>query len=233
MTGDGARGGARGADDAARGAADAARDAGGAAGKPRVGAAASVLLDEAWLNDRTAFQRNFVHGLRNPSGLRIQYHLEPAPQTGGVAAPVPDPLGGRRVVGTWTAGADHVGFPGVVHGGLVVAILDDAIGRCAALRHRWVVTGRLDVRFRSAARTGVPLRIEAWLLRWQRLAVTGRARLLLPDGGGVVAEARGTYLPVPDELLTSMVESWPGFAEYVGREGVPGPARPDGAGGAG
>ncbi|MDB5063757.1 MAG: hypothetical protein JWM18_191, partial [Chloroflexi bacterium] len=36
---------------------------------------AAVSLDDAWLNDRTEFQRNFVHGLRNPHGLHIQYRL--------------------------------------------------------------------------------------------------------------------------------------------------------------
>jgi len=79
------------------------------------------------------------------------------------------------------------------------------------------VTGRLETRFRAAAPVGVPLRIESWLTRWQRRSVTGYARILLPDGG-VVAEATGTYLPIPPELLAQMVGAWPGFAAFVDRE---------------
>ena len=33
-------------------------------------------IDPAWLNDRSEFQQNFVHGLRNPSGLHLQYELD-------------------------------------------------------------------------------------------------------------------------------------------------------------
>jgi hypothetical protein len=37
--------------------------------------------------------------------------------------------------------------------------------------------------------------------------------------GTTVAEATGTYLPVPDALLGRMVDAWPGFAEYTGDNG--------------
>ena len=65
------------------------------------------------------------------------------------------------------------------------------------------------------------------------------ATLISPDGGdatiagadlrrapaqvrqriGFVAQASGTYLPVPRQMLARMVDSWPGFAEYVGDDG--------------
>jgi acyl-coenzyme A thioesterase PaaI-like protein len=170
-------------------------------------------LDETWLNDRSDYQLNFVHGLRNPAGLHVQYRLER-----GDAPPDADPPG-VLVTAEWTADAQHMGFPGIAHGGLVGAILDDAIGRVAALRHRWVVTGRLDVRYRSAAPVGVPLRIEAWTTRWQRRQVSGRAWMLTPQRA-VVAEASALYLPVNPELERQMLASWPGFAEFLDREGV-------------
>jgi acyl-coenzyme A thioesterase PaaI-like protein len=171
-------------------------------------------LDPAWLNDRSEYQRNFVHGLRHPSGLRIQYRVERTPANAEPPPPEPDPLFGHRVCGEWVADSDHMGFPGIAHGGLLVAIVDDVIGRCAALRHRWVVTGRLQTRFRMAAPVGVPLRIEGWLTHWRRRAVAGVGRVLLPDGR-VVIEGEGTYLPIPAELEEQMVASWPGFAQYL------------------
>jgi acyl-coenzyme A thioesterase PaaI-like protein len=179
--------------------------------------AAEPFLDEVGLNDRSEYQLNYVHGLRNPVGLHVQYQLERAAERGG--RPAADPVG-RKVVGEWTADERHMGFPGVAHCGLVVAILDDVMGRCAALRHRWVVSGRLDTRFRAAAPIGVPLRVEGWITRYLRRQVSARAHMLLADGT-VVAEADGTYLPIGPALEQQMLEQWPGFAEYLGREDAP------------
>jgi acyl-coenzyme A thioesterase PaaI-like protein len=177
---------------------------------------APVLLDDAWLNDRTEFQRNFVHGLRNPHGLRVQYRLERLEGE-------PDPGSGlppHRVAGDWTPDTLlHVGFPGVTHGGLVSAVLDDVMGRSTTLVRRWTVTARLEVRYRGPASAGTPLRVEGWMTGLRRRAITARGRLLDP-GGGVVAEASGTYLPLTPELERQMVERWPGFAAYLGDEAV-------------
>jgi len=153
--------------------------------------------DPAWLNDRSDYQRNYVHGLRNPSGLHLQYELD-----------------GDRVFTVWTPSPDQAGFPGFVHGGLVSAVLDDTMGRCSALHRQWVVTARLEVRFRNAGPLGTPLRVEGWITRLLRRALHTEGRVLLPDGG-IVAEATGTYLPLSEGLRRQMVESWPGFAEYL------------------
>lgn len=154
-------------------------------------------LDQAWLNDHSEYQLNFVHGLRNPSGLHLQYHLA-----------------GHRVVTTWVAGDEHAGFPGLVHGGLIAAVLDDVMGRCSVLERRWVVTGRMETRFREAAPLGTALRVEGWTTRFTRRVMQAEARMSLEDGT-VVAEASGTYLPVPDSLLGRMIVAWPGFADYT------------------
>jgi acyl-coenzyme A thioesterase PaaI-like protein len=158
-------------------------------------------LDASWLNDSTEYQLNFIHGLRNPTGLHLQYHLE-----------------GKRVVTTWTPNDDHAGFPGLVHGGLVAAVLDDVMGRCSVLQRRWVVTGRMETRYREGAPIGAPLRVEGWSTRFTRRVMQAEASMTL-ETGAVVAQANGTYLPVPRAMLDRMVESWPGFAEYVGDDG--------------
>jgi len=155
-------------------------------------------LDQEWLNDHSEYQRNFVHGLGNPHGLHLQYHLA-----------------GDRVVTTWVAGDEHSGFPGFVHGGLIAAVLDDAMGRCSVLHRRWVVTGRMETRFRDAAPIGAALRVEGWITRLTRRVMTAEALMTLEDGS-VVAGATGTYLPIPAALLERMVDSWPGFAEFTG-----------------
>lgn len=159
------------------------------------------MIDAEWLNDRSEYQQNFVHGLRNSHGLRLQFELD-----------------GDRIFTLWTPEERHAGFPGFAHGGLVAAVLDDAMGRWAALHRRFLVTARLDVRYRDAAPLGVPLRVEGWATRHQRRALHAQGRALLPDGT-TVAEATATYLPLPPELQRRMVDAWPGFAEYLEQAG--------------
>jgi acyl-coenzyme A thioesterase PaaI-like protein len=163
------------------------------------------VIDPSWLNDNSEFQKNWVHGRRNAGGLHLQYEL------------IDDPAahGGVRVATTWTPGDEHVGFPGYVHGGLLAAVLDDAMGRSTAVFKRWVVTGRMNVRYRTGARAGEALRIEGWIVRYQKRLVTASARVTTASGEPV-AEADGTYLPVPEDTLAQMVAAWPGFAEYLG-----------------
>jgi hypothetical protein len=48
----------------------------------------------------------------------------------------------------------------------------------------------------------------------RRRVVTAESRLCLPDGG-VVADARASYLPLTPALERQMVERWPGFAAYL------------------
>lgn len=156
-----------------------------------------AAVDESWLNDRSEYQLNFVHGLRNQHGLHIQYHLD-----------------GDRVVATWTADEEHAGFPGLVHGGLIAAVLDDVMGRCSVLQRRWVVTGRMETRYREGAPLGAQLRVEGWTTRFTRRVMQAQSTMTLPDGT-MVAEASGTYLPVPPEMIGRMVDAWPGFAEFV------------------
>jgi len=154
-------------------------------------------LDVEWLNDRSEFQQNFVHGMRNRHGLQLQFELD-----------------GDRIFTTWTPDARHAGFPGFAHGGLVAAILDDAMGRWAALHRRFLVTARLEVRYRDGAPLHVPLRVEAWATRMQRRALQAQGRVVVPDGS-MVAEATGTYLPLPAALERRMLEAWPGFRTYL------------------
>ena len=159
------------------------------------------MIDAEWLNDRSEYQQNFVHGLRNRHGLQLQFQLDR-----------------ERIFTVWTPDERHAGFPGFAHGGLVAAVLDDAMGRWAALRRRFLVTARLEVRYRDGAPLGVPLRIEGWATRHQRRALHAEGRALLPDGS-TVAEATGTYLPLPAALQQRMLDAWPGFAEYLEQAG--------------
>jgi acyl-coenzyme A thioesterase PaaI-like protein len=91
----------------------------------------------------------------------------------------------------------HQAGPGLVHGGLVAAALDEACGLLATWYRFPMVTGNLFVYFRRPVPINTELRVRAWLERehGRRIHVGGR----LVDGDEVLAEARGAFVHVPLE----------------------------------
>ncbi len=124
----------------------------------------------------------FVCSPSNPIGLRVRFALD-----------------GRRVVGEFVPTDLHVGFAGLVHGGILAAVLDDAVAWLAYYQGEETVTGRLAIRFRQPARPGERLRVEAEEIGRRGRLRQGRA-VLRTDDGTVVAEAEATMLPAPDHV---------------------------------
>ncbi len=151
-----------------------------------------------WLNDTTDFQRCFVCGQKNPFGLQLHFRNE-----------------GPHIVADFTGTEAFQGFPGVVHGGVLASILDEAMGRVSVLEHRWVMTARLELRYRAPAKIGVPLRVFAE-------ATDSRSRMIRVKGwiayadapAAIVCEAEGTFLPLPPEVRDQAIAAYPGLAGF-------------------
>lgn len=106
---------------------------------------------------------------------------------------------GRKVWCTFTPGPEHQGYPGVLHGGILGALLDETVGRAAYLVQEWVFTAKVEIRFRKPAPIGQTIRFEGWIVRRRGkfLDLAGQACLL---DGSVIADARGLYVLLPDEI---------------------------------
>jgi len=98
----------------------------------------------------------------------------------------------------------HQGGPGLVHGGLVGAALDEACGLLATWYRFPAVTARIFVRYRRPVPINTALLVRATLAgaRGRRLHVDGT----LSDGCDVLAEARGAFLHVPLEHFLATPE---------------------------
>jgi acyl-coenzyme A thioesterase PaaI-like protein len=116
----------------------------------------------------------FVCSQTNPIGLHVRFRAE-----------------GGRVCGEFVPSDLHVGFDGIVHGGILAAVLDDALAAIGYYRGEPTVTARLTVRYRRPARPGHPLRVDAEETGRRGRMRQGRAVLRSADGV-VVAEAEGT-----------------------------------------
>lgn len=104
-----------------------------------------------------------------------------------------------RVVGTFTAGANHTGYENTLHGGLLASLLDECLAwACAAARGSYFVTGELTLRYKAAAPLGVPIEIcgVAGEARGPYVRADGDARL---SNGTVLATAVGTFASMPRE----------------------------------
>jgi len=147
----------------------------------------------AWLNDNTEYQRCFVCGQQNPFGLQLIYHNE-----------------GSRIMADFTSEERHQGFPGVVHGGILAAILDETMGRVTVLEHRWVMTGRLELRYRAPARVGVTLRAYAEATDSRARMVRAKGWITAIDAPDIIiCEAEGTFLPLAEDVRQQAITDWP------------------------
>lgn len=138
----------------------------------------------------------FVCGVDNERGLHMRFYQE-APDEVSAEITLPE---------------DYQGYPGVAHGGIVAAMLDEIAGRAAMEEgaRRFMVTGSLKVRYHKPVPVGRPLRLVGKLrMRRGRLAIAS-AELRLPDGSlGAEADALLFDLPhVPDEAVDLEALGW-------------------------
>jgi uncharacterized protein (TIGR00369 family) len=131
----------------------------------------------------------FVCGTRNTRGLGLVFLDD-----------------GERVLTTLTPSEDLQSWPGVLHGGITTAVLDETIGRVAFLHDRWVQTAKLEVRFTKPAPVGVELRAEGRLVRNHRRLMEMSGDLVVATTGEVLATASGTFVPLPDSARNALVE---------------------------
>ena len=121
----------------------------------------------------------FVCGQDNPHGLRLRCRLE----------------GGRASL-EHTAREADLGWKTFVHGGILTALLDEAMAWAAmASARRPCVTAEISVRLRRPASVGMRLRAEGEVTRAgaRVLATSGR---LLDAEGCELASAAAKFLPM-------------------------------------
>ena len=114
---------------------------------------------------------------------------------GGLRLPHPTEEGIERYETPVTFGERHQAGPGIVHGGLVAAALDEACGLLATWHRFPTVTARIFVRYRRPVVINRALALAAWVTdsRGRRIHVDAELR----DDAEVLAEARGAFLHVP------------------------------------
>jgi len=124
-----------------------------------------------------------VCGLKNTFGLHAHFYE----------------LDNQELLAVFTPKDEHQSYPGRVHGGMLTAILDEAIGRAIMLRYPepvWGVTMDIELKFKKPVPTGEEIRVIARIVEDAGRVFTGSGEILLPDGR-VAVEGRGRYMKLP------------------------------------
>lgn len=132
----------------------------------------------------------FVCGVENPLGLQLRfYDSEPG-----------------EVVAEYSLHENYQGYPGVAHGGIVAAMLDEAAGRSlmgGMEAPRLMFTARLNVRYRKNVPVGQPLRLvgKAGESRGRTATATST---IYDQAGNILAEAEALLINVPDQVVQNV-----------------------------
>jgi len=133
----------------------------------------------------------FVCGPDNPDGMRLVFTLDEERQT---------------FVCDFTLDKRYTGPPGHCHGGIIAAILDDAMGKVNKLRHVIALTKEMTVEYLKPVPLHKPLRVEG-----KEVSVHGRQHInmaeMFNDKGEVLARSRGTFIAIdPEKMFGKFVE---------------------------
>ena len=121
---------------------------------------------------------NFVSGQANPIGLKFDLQWD-----------------GKIGRGEFTPNELHQGWVGIVHGGIIECLLDEAMAWTAWYEGMNVATAAIQVRFKRPAKIGEPLVITASTTKRRRNLVDAEAKMTLKDGT-LIAEGTSTMFVI-------------------------------------
>jgi acyl-coenzyme A thioesterase PaaI-like protein len=135
-------------------------------------------LSEKQANSRSCF----VCGVENPFGLHIIFYL----------------IRPGEVNASFTASEKYQSYPGVLHGGIIAAILDEAAGRAYLLGFppRFMYTAKLEIRYRNNVPIGQPLKIIGKAVKSKGRSAESWAGIYDSDNT-LLAEADALYMDLP------------------------------------
>jgi acyl-coenzyme A thioesterase PaaI-like protein len=128
----------------------------------------------------------FICGRKSPVGLKMSFFT----------------TGPGQVEAEYVVPAVYQGYPGVVHGGIVAAMLDETAGRSVMSdgQEHFFMTLKLEIKYRRMVPTETTLRITGRLDSLRGRRATAHGEILLPDGT-VAAEADLLLMQMPPEML--------------------------------
>jgi acyl-coenzyme A thioesterase PaaI-like protein len=113
----------------------------------------------------------FGCGQNNPIGLKLNFTRE-----------------GDVIRTEFTPDKAHQGWPGLLHGGILGCLLDEAMSNIAYATGNTCLTASISIRLRQPVKVEVPLVITAWITRQSKKLIETAGQACLKDGT-IIAES--------------------------------------------
>ena len=99
----------------------------------------------------------------------------------------------KRIETTFIPSNVHQGWKGVVHGGIIATVLDEAMAKLVHRLGYSVLTASLDIRYKDLAKTLEPLKVSAEITKLSKRLIYTRA-VAQQGNGKTVAEAHAKMM---------------------------------------
>ena len=141
----------------------------------------------------------FVCGESNPLGMKLRFQTD-----------------GRVVTTKFRPRLEHIGFKGVVHGGLTATVLDEImVWACVVATRKFAFCAELNVRYL------LPLTPDEEVIVISELVTDRKGRILeakatiLNAAGKTLAEATGKYIPIKSGETSLMMADFASDARWL------------------
>jgi uncharacterized protein (TIGR00369 family) len=115
----------------------------------------------------------FACGKENAHGLKLQFNYSPDK---------------GKVETTFIPDSKYQGWKDMVHGGIIVTLLDEVMAKAALINGYIVLTGEITVKFKNPAKVNEPLSCEAEIESVKKKIIYARG-VVYKKNGEVVAMA--------------------------------------------
>jgi len=127
----------------------------------------------------------FVCGKKNPNGLKLHFEIDPERKT---------------LKTTFISPPAFQGWDGLVHGGIIATLLDEAMAKLSYELGYDAVTASLEIKFKKPAPILEPLEVYGEIVEIRKRWLRAKATLKTKDGT-LLAEGRATLMrtssPIP------------------------------------
>ena len=120
----------------------------------------------------------FVCGKNNPGGLQLSFEIDKERQT---------------LKTTFVASPTFQGWDGIVHGGIISTLLDEAMAKLVYELGYQSVTASLEIKFKKPAPILEPLLVYGEITEVNRRLVRAKARVT-KENGTLLAEGKSTFI---------------------------------------
>ena len=141
----------------------------------------------------------FVCGESNPHGLKMRFHAE-----------------GRVVTAKFRPCKEHVGFKGVVHGGLTATVLDEImVWACVVAVRKFAFCAELKVRYLRPLAPGEEVIVTSELEADHKGRILEAKAEMRDAAGKILVQATGKYMPLKESNSLEMARDFVGDPNWL------------------